>query len=230
MSQPNKNNRIANQIKRVLGISFESQSNNNSSTMSESNNDPPRTVSRSTSTVSFLLARANAQAAAAAASSGNSTSVLTTLVTPSAVGYATDSTAGTSNTQAIVQRSTTPTPTPDTSNLEPPKGKEVIASLFECPVCFELILPPIYQCQNGHVLCIRCRGNITYCPLCRSPMPSNIRNLQLEKLAEQFPMRCSFQEYGCKAMLIFGKERTDHESECVFRSFPCPCPCKHSIV
>src|SRR5690606_10034784 len=24
-------------------------------------------------------------------------------------------------------------------------------SLFECPICFDYVLPPILQCQNGHL-------------------------------------------------------------------------------
>lgn len=27
-----------------------------------------------------------------------------------------------------------------------------MTSLYECPVCFEYIQPPIYQCTNGHVV------------------------------------------------------------------------------
>lgn len=26
-----------------------------------------------------------------------------------------------------------------------------LASLFECPVCFDYVLPPIFQCQAGHL-------------------------------------------------------------------------------
>ncbi|KAG8437330.1 hypothetical protein GDO86_008145 [Hymenochirus boettgeri] len=28
-----------------------------------------------------------------------------------------------------------------------------LASLFECPVCFDYVLPPILQCQSGHLVC-----------------------------------------------------------------------------
>lgn len=27
-----------------------------------------------------------------------------------------------------------------------------LASLFECPVCFDYVLPPILQCQSGHLV------------------------------------------------------------------------------
>ena len=40
----------------------------------------------------------------------------------------------------------------------------------ECPVCFEVPLPPvhIYQCNNGHLYCGRCRSmpNMDRCPQC----------------------------------------------------------------
>lgn len=32
-----------------------------------------------------------------------------------------------------------------------------LASLFECPVCFDYVLPPILQCQSGHLVgCTPC--------------------------------------------------------------------------
>lgn len=45
-----------------------------------------------------------------------------------------------------------------------------LASLFECPVCFDYVLPPILQCQSGHLVCSNCRPKLNCCPTCRGPL------------------------------------------------------------
>lgn len=52
----------------------------------------------------------------------------------------------------------------------PPGGNTELASLFECPVCFDYVLPPILQCQSGHLVCANCRPKLTCCPTCRGPL------------------------------------------------------------
>lgn len=37
-----------------------------------------------------------------------------------------------------------------------------LASLFECPVCFDYVLPPILQCQSGHLVCNILPKDVTY--------------------------------------------------------------------
>jgi len=60
-----------------------------------------------------------------------------------------------------------------------------IMSELECPICFELSRPPIYQCPEGHIICNNCRPRVSRCPVCRfvfQGMP-DIRNRFIEKLA-----------------------------------------------
>ena len=45
-----------------------------------------------------------------------------------------------------------------------------LASLFECPVCFDYVLPPILQCQSGHLVCSSCRPKLSCCPTCRGTL------------------------------------------------------------
>ena len=71
-----------------------------------------------------------------------------------------------------------------------------LLSLFECPVCFEFALPPILQCQSGHIVCSNCRPKLTCCPSCRSPL-GNIRNLSMEKLANSLQFPCKYFVNGC---------------------------------
>ncbi|XP_023309876.1 uncharacterized protein LOC108916208 [Anoplophora glabripennis] len=42
-----------------------------------------------------------------------------------------------------------------------------ILAFLECPVCLDTISPPTYQCDNGHLICIRCRTRSERCPVCR---------------------------------------------------------------
>ena len=39
---------------------------------------------------------------------------------------------------------------------------------LECPVCLETVTePPIYRCQQEHLICSTCRAKIKECPECR---------------------------------------------------------------
>ena len=52
-----------------------------------------------------------------------------------------------------------------------------LATLFECPVCFDYALPPIMQCQSGHIVCSNCRPKLPQCPTCRGPLGTYIISL-----------------------------------------------------
>ncbi|CAH1255879.1 unnamed protein product [Diabrotica balteata] len=42
-----------------------------------------------------------------------------------------------------------------------------ILAFLECPVCLDTISSPTYQCDNGHLICIKCRTKTERCPVCR---------------------------------------------------------------
>ncbi|XP_072402569.1 uncharacterized protein [Diabrotica undecimpunctata] len=42
-----------------------------------------------------------------------------------------------------------------------------ILAFLECPVCLDTISCPTYQCDNGHLICIKCRSKTERCPVCR---------------------------------------------------------------
>lgn len=65
-----------------------------------------------------------------------------------------------------------------------------LTALFECPVCFDYVLPPILQCQAGHLACNQCRRKLSCCPTCRGPLTPSIRNLAMEKVASTLPFPC----------------------------------------
>lgn len=99
-----------------------------------------------------------------------------------------------------------------------------IKSLFECPICFDYAMPPIYQCQNGHLVCKGCSTKITNCPTCRVPISDpSIRNLQLDRLANTFQFPCKYNFNGCQWKSFWFKKH-EHEECCDFISYTCPCP------
>lgn len=97
-----------------------------------------------------------------------------------------------------------------------------LATLFECPICFDYALPPIFQCHSGHLVCSDCHPKLTCCPTCRGPLGS-IRNLALEKLATSVLFPCKYAPYGCETTLP-PQGKISHEVLCEFRPCPCPCP------
>ncbi len=81
-------------------------------------------------------------------------------------------------------------------------GSSDLASLFECPVCFDYVLPPILQCHAGHLVCSNCRPKLTCCPTCRGQLGGNIRNLAMEKVASTVMFPCKYSSGGCIISLL----------------------------
>jgi hypothetical protein len=63
--------------------------------------------------------------------------------------------------------------------------EEYLRDLLECPVCMETIKSvPVYQCNNGHVICKDCIKKLNNCPICRNDS-APARSLQLEKIVQR---------------------------------------------
>ncbi|CAH8556393.1 unnamed protein product [Schistosoma bovis] len=97
-----------------------------------------------------------------------------------------------------------------------------LASLFECPVCMDYALPPIMQCQSGHIVCASCRSKLSSCPTCRGNL-DNIRNLAMEKLASSVLFPCKYSTSGCPETFHY-TSKSEHEAACEYRPYDCPCP------
>ena len=92
---------------------------------------------------------------------------------------------------------------------------------LECPVC--LSLPesiPIFQCENGHIICKSCHLSLDTCPQCRKPLGHN-RSLVAESFLEAFSKPCPFAKHGCEAKILPDLEET-HKKSCAYRVVPCP--------
>ncbi|CAI8020844.1 E3 ubiquitin-protein ligase SIAH1 [Geodia barretti] len=97
-----------------------------------------------------------------------------------------------------------------------------LAALFECPVCFDYVLPPIYQCESGHLICNTCKERVQCCPSCRGRL-GTVRNLAMEKVAETVKFPCKYASNGCTMRLLHTEKRI-HETNCERRPYACPCP------
>ena len=64
---------------------------------------------------------------------------------------------------------------------------EELRKSLECPVCLETPKSgPLYQCENGHIICSGCNAKVNRCPECRVTLPNvRIRNLFAEKQLEK---------------------------------------------
>uniref|UniRef100_A0A5B6ZSQ7 RING-type E3 ubiquitin transferase n=1 Tax=Davidia involucrata TaxID=16924 RepID=A0A5B6ZSQ7_DAVIN len=100
-------------------------------------------------------------------------------------------------------------------------SSSAVHDLLECPVCLNLMYPPIYQCPNGHTICLNCKAKVhNSCPICRLEL-GNIRCLALEKVAESLELPCIYQILGCQDIFPF-HSRLRHEQNCRFRPYNCP--------
>ena len=108
--------------------------------------------------------------------------------------------------------------------MEDAKPVMVLSELelaLECPVCRSVPQSvPIYQCENGHILCKMCRNKLTTCPSCRHPL-GKARNLFAESMLERVTCPCQHADRGCKVRLP-RDGLPGHYAECKFIEIICP--------
>jgi len=190
----------------------------------------PQLAAAVTSSVNSTAASGSTVGTAAAAAGGSSPLVGPTAA--AAAGAAAPSTSGTSGASSsggggsgTAQQAAVVAVGANAAamNLTNTTNQQDLCSLFECPVCFDYVLPPILQCQAGHLVCQHCRPKLTCCPTCRGPLGGNIRNLAMEKVASTIMFPCKYQQSGCPASMLH-TQKADHEEACEFRPYSCPCP------
>ncbi|KAG9157837.1 hypothetical protein Leryth_000023 [Lithospermum erythrorhizon] len=93
--------------------------------------------------------------------------------------------------------------------------------VLDCPICYEALTIPVYQCENGHIACASCCFRIGYkCPSC-SQRIGTIRCRSIERIINSVKFVCPNLEYGCKETMFYNK-REAHGKACIFA--PCSCP------
>ncbi|GJQ69217.1 hypothetical protein Trydic_g6366 [Trypoxylus dichotomus] len=96
-----------------------------------------------------------------------------------------------------------------------------ILSAIECPVCFDIMCAPIYQCNTGHSICSNCKDSLRQCPTCQDDI-GLVRNYALESMVVSLLNQpCPFAEYGCQTKLR-PKEIEQHQKICDYRIYVCP--------
>ncbi|KAF8112135.1 hypothetical protein N665_0066s0013 [Sinapis alba] len=97
---------------------------------------------------------------------------------------------------------------------------------FDCPICTEPFIAPIFQCDNGHPACSVCCPKLrNKCPFCALPIGDK-RCRAMEKVLESIRIPCSV--LGCTKNVCYG-ELSAHEKECTLSLCACPVPgCKHT--
>lgn len=104
-----------------------------------------------------------------------------------------------------------------------------LKSQLACPVCFDMMLPPIRQCPHGHTLCDACSQAeaCQRCPVCRAT-PTNIRSLALEHAAAGLRVRCPHG--GCATELAYSVvRRSTAGASSPFTPRPSPITAPHAM-
>lgn len=89
-----------------------------------------------------------------------------------------------------------------------------LLEIAKCPVCFNILQPPVGQCESGHGVCKDCVSVLKECPIC-SKAYVQFKNRLLEDILELLPHEC---KHGCKEFVKVGE---DHEKWCGFQSTRC---------
>ncbi|CAH0545731.1 unnamed protein product [Brassicogethes aeneus] len=109
-------------------------------------------------------------------------------------------------------------------NLHPGEIDKHTLKLLECPVCMNIMRPPIYNCTKGHSICHFCCEKVRYCPTCEGEW-TNSRNYLIENLMAKVKYPCKFD--GCKEEdFVDGIKK--HEETCSFFIYQCPMGCTNS--
>jgi len=93
----------------------------------------------------------------------------------------------------------------------------------DCIICLELLVPPVFQCCRGHLLCRECIDKVENenrgCQTCRGPMPvPRVECLLFKQIAEGMEYPCPHR--GCKAKLS-SSNFWNHKQTCQYRPYQC---------
>lgn len=102
-----------------------------------------------------------------------------------------------------------------------------LTKMAVCPVCSNYYTGNVFQCRNGHNLCLNCLDTCVRqgkpCPQCRAPFGhEKIRNIAFESLLGELDITvpCKYREYGCDQQIKYSKVH-DHWRVCNYRPANC---------
>ncbi|ESQ47274.1 hypothetical protein EUTSA_v10028229mg, partial [Eutrema salsugineum] len=95
-------------------------------------------------------------------------------------------------------------------------------TVLDCPICWEPLVIPIFQCDNGHLACHTCFPKLkNKCPVCAIPIGNN-RNRAMEKVLESTIVPCPNTQLGCTENVPYGRESNHEKDYCKFSLCSCP--------
>ncbi|CAL8143809.1 unnamed protein product [Orchesella dallaii] len=113
-------------------------------------------------------------------------------------------------------------------------GSSNLTKIFDelkCPICFNVCVPPIHSCANGHIVCNSClrKGSVKTCPTCREALVG-ARNFFAENFVINYAQQCKYAAQGCEHLRLKGCNMRPHETNCMFRPLKCIVrSCGHEI-
>ncbi|GJT82791.1 aminotransferase-like mobile domain-containing protein [Tanacetum coccineum] len=95
-------------------------------------------------------------------------------------------------------------------------------NILDCMICSNLLFPPVFQCETGHLACSRCCSEFKGVCLCC--MPNNNRCRGFEKFIESISsISCKNARSGCKKTVSYNN-KSKHEQSCPHATCWCPYP------
>lgn len=92
-----------------------------------------------------------------------------------------------------------------------------LASKLECPVCFDFLCTPIFNCNNGHSICSKCKKRLKNCALCQAVV-GNSRNYVVEEISETLEICCTNSNKGCTYIGVM-KNTKNHLVNCRYNDY-----------
>ncbi|KAK2430658.1 E3 ubiquitin-protein ligase SINA [Trifolium repens] len=91
--------------------------------------------------------------------------------------------------------------------------------MLDCCNCSQTLRIPIFQCDNGHLVCSTCCSEFwNMCNKCSNQRLN--RCIAFENLLQSLEIPCPNEKYGCRETLSYSGNK-NHE-ECIY--VPCYCP------
>ncbi|CAF0946343.1 unnamed protein product [Rotaria sordida] len=153
-----------------------------------------------------------------------------------------------SNTNEIPLLIGTDNSTSDSGDVEEPPAKKCkisltdkprlledrIGSILSCCICLDLSILAMFQCVNGHLMCVSCFNHLladcklkdeqATCPNCRCEISKSncTRNLAVEKTISELPIQCDY----CSKIFLRSEIKIHQSQHCPDR----PIICDYSLL
>ncbi|KAK2378088.1 E3 ubiquitin-protein ligase SINA [Trifolium repens] len=93
--------------------------------------------------------------------------------------------------------------------------------VLDCCSCFQPLSIPVYQCDNGHIVCSTCGPKLrNKCHICSLFISSKCCKV-IENLLMSVEISCSNAKYGCREKISYIGTRK-HEKKCTYAICYCP--------